>query len=153
MNAVTELLILVHPSYPWLEETTMRGGRRKALQSKLSAMVRAAHDYTPKNTYVVGPLLDETKDLASLAPENYETLLQLGRQNQYLTGGVHALGLFSAVEPPAAQAQREKKSIRIGGFYSELCCASYALFLETFTANSSRTIIPIIDQSLSHWSP
>jgi hypothetical protein len=153
MDPNTELLILVHPSYPWLEETTMRGGRKKALHFKLSAIVRAANFYTPKNTYVVGPLLDDTKDLATCTPENYETLLDLARTNQYLTGGIHAIGLFTAVEDPAMQAQRENKSIRIGGFYSELCCASYALFVETFTANSYRTIVPIIDHSLSHWSP
>ena len=154
MTPEEEILVLVHLSYPWLEEERIPARRRKSLETKLRAIHQAATHFKPDNTYIVGPILDDTKSLTRrTSGEIHATILNLAEKNKYLTGGTHALGLQTAATQPIEQALHQDKTIRIGGFYADLCCATYALFIKELTKHSSRTIIPIVDYTLAHWSP
>jgi hypothetical protein len=148
MTPEEEILVLVHLSHPWLEEERIPARRRSSLETKLRTIQQAATYFNPDNTYVVGKSLSRRT-----TPEIHATILNLAEKNKYLTGGTHAPGLMTAATKPIEQAPRQQKAIRIGGFYADLCCATYALLIEEFTKHSSRKLVPIIDYSISHWSP
>jgi hypothetical protein len=128
MSADTrEILVIVHPSWPWQTRHEVRSDVRSALLKRAELILARLVDLiAPKDRpycALVGPFLNVGCGLSAFAIDQLRALSR--DADMRLPGGLDRDSLVAAGRIIGVR-WRQPRRVRIAGFYRDLCCAAVA---------------------------